>query len=88
VEAMTSGRPGQLWRSNNHNLPLSPRQRECVALAAQGKTNREICAELGLCMAVVKAHLADAYKRMSVRNRVEATLKYIAGDLPTGVPHE
>ncbi len=52
---------------------LSPRQREVLALIAQGKTNREIAAELVLSERTVQRHIADLYLKIEVRNRAEAT---------------
>jgi pimeloyl-ACP methyl ester carboxylesterase/DNA-binding CsgD family transcriptional regulator len=52
---------------------LSPRQREVLALIAQGKTNREIAGALVLSERTVQRHIADLYLKIDVRNRAEAT---------------
>jgi DNA-binding CsgD family transcriptional regulator len=52
---------------------LSPRQREVLALIAQGKTNREIAEALVLSERTVQRHIADLYLKIDVRNRSEAT---------------
>jgi DNA-binding NarL/FixJ family response regulator len=52
---------------------LSPRQREVLALIAQGKTNREIAEALVLSERTVQRHIADLYLKIDVRNRAEAT---------------
>ncbi len=48
---------------------LSPREREVVALVAQGKTNAEIALQTGLTEATVKNYLANAMHKVRVDNR-------------------
>jgi len=52
---------------------LSARQREVLALLAQGRTTREIAEALILSERTVQRHIADLYARIGVRNRSEAT---------------
>ena len=51
---------------------LSPKQRACVELVAQGMTDKEIAARLGMSPRTVTAHLGEAYARLGVSNRREA----------------
>jgi DNA-binding NarL/FixJ family response regulator len=51
---------------------LTPRQREILALVADGFTNAQIAKELFLSEYTVKQHLRAAYKVLEVRNRMEA----------------
>ena len=51
---------------------LSPRQIECLRLAALGLTSVEIAAALGLSSRTVDQHVGDACERLKVRNRVQA----------------
>lgn len=53
---------------------LSPRQREILALAAQGQTSEQIGQELGISGATVKNHLTRAYERLGARSRTQAVL--------------
>jgi DNA-binding NarL/FixJ family response regulator len=53
---------------------LTPREVELVRIAAQGLTNREIGAKLGISPGTVKIHLHNIYKKLGVKNRVELTL--------------
>ena len=53
---------------------LTPREVELVRIAAQGLTNREIGARLGISPGTVKIHLHNIYKKLGVKNRVELTL--------------
>jgi two-component system nitrate/nitrite response regulator NarL len=55
---------------------LSPRQRQILALVAQGHANEEIAAELELSPNTVKFHIRAVYSRLGVRNRVEAANQY------------
>lgn len=57
-------------------LGLSPRQRQILALIAQGRGNEEIAAELELSPNTVKFHIRALYSRLGVRNRVEAANQY------------
>jgi two-component system nitrate/nitrite response regulator NarL len=57
-------------------LGLSPRQRQILALVAQGRGNEEIAAELELSPNTVKFHIRALYSRLGVRNRVEAANQY------------
>jgi DNA-binding NarL/FixJ family response regulator len=57
-------------------LALSPRQRQILALLAQGRGNEEIAAELRLSPHTVKFHVRALYLRLGVRNRVEAANRH------------
>ena len=52
---------------------LTERQSQVVVLAAEGLSNREIAAALYLSPETVKAYLAQAFRRLGIRNRVQAT---------------
>ena len=54
---------------------LTARQREVLALLAQGLTNREIAARLHLSEGTVKNVVSEIYARLEVRDRVEAVLR-------------
>jgi DNA-binding NarL/FixJ family response regulator len=52
---------------------LTERESEVVVLAAEGLSNREIAAALYLSAETVKGYLRQAFAKLGVRNRVEAT---------------
>jgi DNA-binding NarL/FixJ family response regulator len=52
---------------------LTTREREVLTLVAAGATNREIGAELHLSPHTVKDHTSELYRKLGVRNRLEAT---------------
>jgi DNA-binding NarL/FixJ family response regulator len=56
-------------------LVLTSRQREVLRLLAQGKSNAEMSAELGIAQRTVKAHLAGVFVALAVDTRVKALVK-------------
>ncbi|WP_374344923.1 helix-turn-helix transcriptional regulator [Phenylobacterium sp.] len=59
------------------DIRLSPRQIECLRLAAAGKTSIEIAATLGLSSRTVDQYVGEACERLKVRNRVQAVAKAV-----------
>ncbi|GIV97959.1 MAG: DNA-binding response regulator [Herpetosiphonaceae bacterium] len=55
---------------------LSEREMEVLALAAKGRSNKEIGAQLGLSENTVKFHLQNIYQKLGVSNRTEAAAVY------------
>ncbi len=53
---------------------LTPRQRQILALAATGKTNKSIARELFLSVKTVETHLAAGYRKLGVRGRDDIAL--------------
>lgn len=53
-------------------LRLTPRQREVLAMLAEGAPNKVICRELRLAENTVKAHTSAIYRALAVRNRTQA----------------
>ncbi len=52
---------------------LTGREAEILRLLAEGRTNREIAAELVLSVHTIERHLANAYRKIGARNRADAT---------------
>ncbi|MCK2214348.1 helix-turn-helix transcriptional regulator [Actinomadura sp. ATCC 31491] len=50
---------------------LTPRQRECVRLAAAGLTNRQIADRLTLSTRTAANHLQAAYDKLGVNDRTQ-----------------
>jgi DNA-binding CsgD family transcriptional regulator len=61
---------------NDHVLGLlTPRQADVALLAARGRTNAAIAAELGLSENTVKKHLKDIFETLAVTNRTELSVR-------------
>jgi DNA-binding NarL/FixJ family response regulator len=56
----------------------SPRQRQVIALVAQGLKNSEVAEAIGTTEYVVKNHLRIIYDKLGFWNRVELALWYEA----------
>lgn len=57
--------------------PLSARELEILAQVAEGLSNKEIGARLGISFATVRTHLMHIYEKLHVRCRTEAAAKYL-----------
>jgi LuxR family maltose regulon positive regulatory protein len=51
---------------------LTPAERGLLSLVAQGQSNREVAASLGLSINTVKWHMAQVFDKFGVANRVQA----------------
>lgn len=57
-------------------VTLTPREREVLALAMEGFSNKEIGARLGLHRKTVEAHLSDVFQKYEIRGgRVELSIR-------------
>jgi len=55
---------------------LSPRETEILDLVAKGFRDKEIAASLNIAYDTVHCHIRKVYKKLQVRSRAEAALKY------------
>jgi DNA-binding NarL/FixJ family response regulator len=60
---------------------LTPREAEILRLVAGGRTNKEIAASLVLSVHTVERHVQNAYRKISVRNRADATAYVLRAEL-------
>lgn len=56
---------------------LTPREREILALLAEGGLYKEIAQALGLSTSTVRVHLHSIYTKLHVQTRTQAVLKYL-----------
>ncbi len=59
------------------NGELSMREKEILRLLSKGLLGKEIAELLGIQKETVKKHLANIYRKMQVKNRMEAVNKYL-----------
>ena len=56
------------------NTTLTSREKEILALIAEGKSNKDIAAELFISVNTVKVHVSNIFQKIDVSSRTEATL--------------
>jgi len=78
----------QLWeelarggRGAERTLRLTDREMEILAGLAKGLSDRELAAKLFLAKSTLKGHLRDIYRKLKVRNRVQAAAYAIQHNL-------
>jgi LuxR family maltose regulon positive regulatory protein len=64
--------PGEPKRAASLAEPLSPQEQRVLHLLVAGCSNPEIAAQLIVSVNTVKAHLKNIYRKLGVRNRLEA----------------
>lgn len=77
LEGVHRGDPVGIDQTSGDDAPtvLSEREREVLALLAQGASNREIAAELYLSIDTVKTHVRNLFTKLDVSNRTRAALE-------------
>ena len=73
--ASPGGRYGLPPQEDLPDAMLTSREREVLALIADGATNREIAGVLFLSPHTVKEHTSSLYRKLGARNRAEAVQK-------------
>lgn len=56
---------------------LAPQERRVLALIAEGKTNKEVAAEMGLAEKTVKNYLSTVFEKLHVSRRSQAAALYV-----------
>jgi len=72
---------GQIAASTRVRARLTRRELEILRLVAEGRPNREVAKILWVTDQTIKFHLANTYKKLGVRNRIEASHWAIARGL-------
>ncbi|TDT43407.1 LuxR family two component transcriptional regulator [Halospina denitrificans] len=63
--------PDAMVTTSQTPMSLTPRQRDVLALLAEGYPNKRICQKLSLTDHTVKTHLKSLYSTLGVHNRTE-----------------
>jgi DNA-binding NarL/FixJ family response regulator len=56
---------------------MSEREMEILALVAEGCTNQDIAVRLAIAHGTVRTHLYHIFRKLCVRRRTEAAVKYL-----------
>jgi DNA-binding NarL/FixJ family response regulator len=65
------GHPGEMT-SNGQGPPLTLREKEILRAVTEGKGNKEIADNLHISAETVKSHVKTIYRKLKVRNRIQA----------------
>jgi len=68
----------QMGKSNNDTENLSERENEILSYLAKGYHDKEIADHFFLSVKTVRTHLRNIYKKLHVRSRTEAVLKFLS----------
>lgn len=74
-------RPGRASPSLTVPDVLSPRERDVLALLAEGCSNAEIAAELGVALNTVRNHVRSILEKLHLQNRVQAAVYAVRAGL-------
>jgi DNA-binding NarL/FixJ family response regulator len=67
----------QMGKSSRETENLTQRESEILSYVAKGFQDKEIAEKFFLSSETVRTHLRNIYKKLHVRSRTEATLKYL-----------
>jgi DNA-binding NarL/FixJ family response regulator len=68
------------WRAVPQAVALTPRQVEVLKLVSRGYSNEEIAERLDVRPNTVKFHISEIFRRLGVRNRIEAIASLAESD--------
>jgi DNA-binding NarL/FixJ family response regulator len=83
-EAPAQPMPSTAPTRERERSPLSQREREIVALVAQGFKNKEMAEKMFISEQTVKNHLHNIFDKLGVSDRLELALYAIHNNLHTG----
>ena len=68
--------------SGTHESGLTVREREILRWVANGKTDRQVAAIVGLSHRTVQKHLEHIYTKLGVENRTAAVMRVASPHIP------
>lgn len=75
---------GEGYHHKNEEYRLTEREEQVLRLIVEGKSNKEIAAELGISPKTVSVHRTNIMTKFKVQNTVEL-IRYVAGNHPAGM---
>lgn len=84
LEATGPSIPEDMVRTLERAGPLAARETECLGWAAEGKTNGEIAAILGISENTVRYHFKNVFTKLGARTRVQAVALFRSAQPPPG----
>lgn len=69
--------PGPVRPGQNPLAGLTPRERDILALLAEGDSSKQIATRLGLTPGTVRAYLHTIYEKLGVDNRTQAAVRFL-----------
>ena len=66
------------WARTRQELGLSPRQAQIVKLVLQGKSDRQMAADLDISLPTVRTHMRRLFSKFKLSDRLELTLLVLA----------
>ncbi|MCC3268420.1 response regulator transcription factor [Arthrobacter gengyunqii] len=83
--ATSSAAPAEPAEQHNPLAALSERERVIARAVSRGLTNTEISAELFVSVATVKTHIASAFTKLDVANRVQLAVTVLQSPSPSPI---
>jgi len=74
ADSVADEAPALAHAANAADLGLTARQGQVLALLMKGRSNKEICRELGLAERTVKAHMSAVLNALKVSSRTQAVI--------------
>jgi DNA-binding CsgD family transcriptional regulator len=70
---------GVLSGDREEDETLTPRERDCMAFVAEGKSDWEISVILGISQSTAKFHVDNARRKLGAVNRAQAVARFVVG---------
>ncbi|HET7013898.1 MAG TPA: helix-turn-helix transcriptional regulator [Streptosporangiaceae bacterium] len=81
-EQVAAASDGQRLLRGRCSIEFAPRQREILALVAEGMADKEIAVKLGVSARTVRTHLERLYQRYGLHSRSAAVALWLRSGAP------